>query len=139
LKTGAFASTRDLFYELTMKKHKNTGMSNLLLLAAILAQWRQPLASSEALDILHWAMPVVLYRHTAMAMDMVSKVGAFCCCCFCLLLPCGRWGDTEQVVAQWWHPVASSIAPDMLHWDMCIVLHQRIHKAFKMGRDGGTF
>jgi hypothetical protein len=30
----------------------------------------------------------------------------------------GRWGDTAQALAQWWHSVALSEALDVLHWVM---------------------
>jgi hypothetical protein len=81
----------------------------LLLLEQILAQWRHPVASSEALDLLHWAMYVVTYRRIVMAIKMASKVGVFfhrwlfACCPGC------HWGDTEQVVNRWWHPGISSV------------------------------
>ena len=32
----------------------------------------------KALDLLHWAMRLILYRHIAMAIEMKSKVGTFC-------------------------------------------------------------
>ncbi len=89
----------------------------LQLLAAILAQWGRPVASTKALDILHWLMHAVSYRHTATAIKMASKVGPFLfslsllCCC-----PGGCWGNVEQVVAQWQqHPVASRVTLDMPH------------------------
>jgi hypothetical protein len=47
------------------------------LLEQILAQWRRPVASIESLDIRHQAMRTVSYRHTATAIKMASKVGAF--------------------------------------------------------------
>ncbi len=87
----------------------------LLLLAAILTQWWRPVASSEALDLLNWAMHAVMYRCIAMAIKMASKVGVCFCCCFVCCCPGGCWGNTEQVVAQWQHPVASGVALDMLH------------------------
>jgi hypothetical protein len=43
----------------------------------ILAQWWHPVASREALDLLHWAMCVVTYRRIAMAINMARKVGVF--------------------------------------------------------------
>jgi hypothetical protein len=43
----------------------------------ILAQRRRPVASIESLDICHRAMRAVLYRRTATAIKMASKVGAF--------------------------------------------------------------
>jgi hypothetical protein len=38
-----------------------------MLLDIILAQWQHPVASPEALDLLHWAMRAVMYRRIAMA------------------------------------------------------------------------
>jgi len=62
-------------------------------------QWL--VASSEALDLLHWALPTVTYRRIAMAIKMTSKVDVF----FSLLLfamhPGGRLGNTERLVAPW--------------------------------------
>jgi hypothetical protein len=49
----------------------------LQLLAAILAQWWHPVASTKALDLLHWVMRAILYWRTAKAMEMASKVSAF--------------------------------------------------------------
>ena len=43
----------------------------------VLAQWWHPVASSEALDLLHRAMREVLYCCIVMAIKMASKVGAF--------------------------------------------------------------
>ncbi len=45
----------------------------------------------------------------------------------------------EQVVAQWWHPVASSVALDMLNWTMLHVLRQCLHMAIEMACVGGAF
>jgi hypothetical protein len=59
--------------------------------------------------------------------------------CFICCHPGGRWGDTEQVVARWWRPVASGVALDMLHWAMPHVLLQCLHMAIEMSSDGGTF
>ncbi len=47
----------------------------------VLAQWWHRVASSEALDLLHWAMRVVSYPRIAMAIGMASKVGVFVDCC----------------------------------------------------------
>jgi hypothetical protein len=70
-----------------------------MLSGIILAQWRHPVASSEALDLLHWAMRAVTYRRIAMAIEMASFAGVFVDCCLYACCPGGRWGDTEQVVA----------------------------------------
>ena len=49
----------------------------LLLSAAILTQWRQPVASIKALNLLYRVMCVVLYRRIAMARKMAIKLGTF--------------------------------------------------------------
>jgi hypothetical protein len=108
----------------------------LLLLKQILAQWWRPVASSEALDLLHWAMHTVMHRHIAMAIETASKVGVFLHHCFIYCCPGSQWGDTEQVVSQWRRPVASGIALDMLHWATHFVLHQCTVMAFKMNSGG---
>ena len=46
-------------------------------IGAILARWRRPVASVEALDHLHRAMRAVLYRRTATAIKTARKVGTF--------------------------------------------------------------
>ena len=56
-----------------------------MLLDIILAQWQRPVASSEALDLLHWAMCAVTYRHIAMAINTATFLGVFVDCC---LLAC---------------------------------------------------
>jgi hypothetical protein len=45
--------------------------------AQALAQWRHPVASSEALDVLHPAMHPVLYRCICMAIEIASNLPAF--------------------------------------------------------------
>ncbi len=97
----------------------------------ILARWWHPVAFSEALDLLHWAMRAVTYRHIAMAIKTASFVGVFVDCCLFACCPGGCWGDTEQLVAGCWRPVASEVALDMLHWVMCFILHQRTAMAIK--------
>ncbi len=86
-----------------------------MLLGIILAQWRRPVASSEALDFLHWAMCAITYRGIAMAIKMAILAGVFVDCCLNDCCPGSRWGDTEQVVARCRRPVASGVALDMLH------------------------
>jgi hypothetical protein len=58
----------------------------LLLLAAILARWQRPVDSSEALDLLYWAMHGVSYRCTTMAIKNGQQSGCIfsllmCSCC----------------------------------------------------------
>jgi hypothetical protein len=69
-----------------------------MLLGIILAQWRRPVASSEALDLLHQAMRAVMYRHIAMAIKMASFAGVFFYCCLYACCPGGCWGNMEQAV-----------------------------------------
>jgi hypothetical protein len=82
-------------------------------------------ASSKALDLLNWAMLAVLYRHTAAAINMATFLDVFVDCCLFACCPGGRWGNTEQLVAEWRRPVASGVALDMLHRAMRFVLHRR--------------
>jgi hypothetical protein len=84
----------------------------------ILAQWQRPVASSEALDLLHWAMRAVTYPRITMANKTATFLGVFVDCCLFACCLGGRWGDTEQVLAQWRLPGASSVALDLLHWAM---------------------
>jgi hypothetical protein len=105
----------------------------------ILARWWHPVASNEALDLLHQAMRVVMYRPIAMAIKTASKVGVFVDCCLFACCPGGRRGNMEQVVTRWRRPVASVVALDMPHWAMPSVLPQCTAKAIKMANDGGAF
>jgi hypothetical protein len=108
-------------------------------LGVILAQWRRPVASIEALDLLHWAMHAVTYRRITMAIKRAIFARVFVDCCLYACCPGGCWGNTEQLVARCRHPVASVVALDMPHWAMPSVLLRRIRKAFKIGRDRGAF
>jgi len=49
-----------------------------------------------------------------------------------------RRGDTEQILAQWWHTVASKVAMDMLHRVMRSSPYRLIRMAIKMVHNGGT-
>jgi hypothetical protein len=86
---------------LTMKNIEKNHCSHVpvMLLNIILAQWWRPVASSEDLDLFHWAMHAVMYRRIAMAIKTASFVGVFVDCCLFACCPGGRWGNTEQVVA----------------------------------------
>ena len=46
----------------------------------VVARWRRPVASSEALAMLHWVMSFVLHRCTAMAIEIARDGGAFVRC-----------------------------------------------------------
>ncbi len=109
-----------------------------MLLDIILARWQHPVASCKALDLLHQAMHAVTYRRIATAIKTASFVGVFVDCCLFACCPGGCWGDTEQVVARCWRPVASGVALDMLHLVMCFVLHRQTSMAIKTANDGGT-
>ncbi len=87
----------------TWKKHCSHVW--FLLLDIILAQWRCPVASSEALDLLHWAMCAVTYRCIAMAIKMATFLGAFVDCCLFAWLP---WRPLGQYVASSCPMAASS-------------------------------
>jgi hypothetical protein len=45
----------------------------------------------------------------------------------------------EQIPAQWWHPVASRRAMNLLHWEMRAVLYQCTAMAIKMASKVGAF
>jgi hypothetical protein len=109
-----------------------------ILLDIILDQWRRPVASSKALDLLHWAMHAVLYRRTAATINMAIFLGVFVGCCLFACCPGSHWGNTEQVVARWLSG-ASSVALDSLHQAMPRSLFQRVRMAIKMACNGGTF
>jgi hypothetical protein len=72
-----------------------------------------------------------------MAIKMAIFAGIFVDCCLYSCCPGGRWGDTEQVVAQCWHPVASRVALDMPHWAMPSVLPGRTAMALETANNGG--
>ncbi len=105
----------------------------------ILARWWRPVASSKAPDLLHWAMRAVLNWCIAAAMNMATFLGVFVDCCLFACCPGGRWGNTEQVVARWRLPGASSEALDLLHQAMPRSLLQRVCMAIEMACNGGTF
>ncbi len=100
LKTGALALTCNIFLQVYDEKtQKNWRMHDQFqLLAAILAWWQCPVASTKALGLLHCAMHAALYRHTAAAIEMASKVGPFFHRCFVCCCPGSPWDNTEQVV-----------------------------------------
>jgi hypothetical protein len=108
-----------------------------MLLGIILARWWRPVASSEALDRLHWAMCAVTYQHISMAIKMAVFAGVFVDCCLYACCPGGRWGNMEQIVARCRHPVASGVALDMLHLAMVSVLPGRTAMAIEMANNGG--
>ncbi len=64
-----------------------------MLLDIILAQWRHPVASSEALDLLHWAMHAVMYRRIAMAIKTAAFLGVFVDCWLFACCPGSCWGN----------------------------------------------
>jgi hypothetical protein len=74
-----------------------------------------------------------------MAIKTATFLGVFVDCCLFACCPGGRWGNAEQLVAQWWLPGASSVALDLLHQAMPRSLLRRVRMAIKMACDGGTF
>jgi hypothetical protein len=126
------------FDDENIKKNRRSHVQ-FMLSDIILAQWRRPVASSEALDLLHWGMHAVTYWRIAIAIKTATFFGVFVDCCLFACCPGSRWGDTEQVVARWRLPGASSVALDLLHWVMPRSSLQRVCMAIKMACDGGTF
>jgi hypothetical protein len=88
-------------YGFDNEKHLKKWRSHVpfMLSDIILAQWRQPVAFSKAINLLHRAMCVATYRHITMAIKMASFVGVFVDCCLFACCAGGHWGNTEQVVA----------------------------------------
>jgi hypothetical protein len=82
-------------------------------------------------------MHTVTYRRIAVAVKMAIFAGIFVDCCLYACCPGGRWGNTEQVVAQCWRPVASGVALDMPHWAMLSVLPGRTAVAIETANNGG--
>jgi hypothetical protein len=74
-------------------KKKHHSHVRFMLSDIILAHWRRPVASSEALDLLHWAMHAVTYRRIAMAIKMATFLGVFVDCCLFACCPGGRWDN----------------------------------------------
>jgi hypothetical protein len=103
-----------------------------MLSGIILTHWWRPVASSEALDLLHWAMHAVMCRRIAIAIKMANFADVFVDWCLYACCPGGHWGNTEQVVARCRHPVASGVAVDMPHWAMPSLLLRRTAVAIKM-------
>ena len=89
--------------------------------------------------LLYWVMHVVLYRRIVMAIETAIFVGVFVDCCLFACCPGWRWGNTEQVVAQCQHPVASGVALNMPHWAMSSVLLRRTAVAIKTADGRGEF
>jgi hypothetical protein len=96
--------TRNLFVQVDDEKtqKKQGRLDQLQLLATILAQWRRLVASNKALNLFYRVMHAVLYRRTAVAIEMASLLGTFFLLSFCLLLPgrpLGRYGASSRLMA----------------------------------------
>ena len=50
-----------------------------------------------------------------------------------------RWGDTGQILAQWWRLMASRVDLDLLLWAMCSALYRLIRMAIEMASEVGAF
>jgi hypothetical protein len=59
-------------------------------------------------------------------------------CCF-VCDPGNRRGNTQQILAQWQLPVASTKALNLLHWAMHSALPRHIRRAIKTASKGGAF
>jgi hypothetical protein len=104
-------------------------------LAAILAHWRCLVASNKALNLLHWAMCMVMYRRITMAIKTARFLGVLVDCCLFACCPGGCWSDMERVVARCRLPVVSGVALDMPHRAMPSVLLR--HTAVTIETAGG--
>jgi hypothetical protein len=74
-----------------------------------------------------------------MAINLATFLGAFVYCCLFACCPGGRWGNSEQVVAQCRRPVASKVALDIPHWAMPSLLLQRTTAAIETAGGQGAF
>jgi hypothetical protein len=74
-------------------KKKHRSHVQFMLSDIILARWWRPVASSEALDLLHRAMHTVTYRRIAMAIKTATFLGVFVDCCLFACCPGSRWGN----------------------------------------------
>ncbi len=86
------------FEDENIKKNHRSHVQ-FMLLDITLAQWQRPVASSEALDLLHRGMHAVTYRRLAIAIKTATFLGIFVDCCLFACCPGGCWGNMEQVVA----------------------------------------
>jgi hypothetical protein len=48
-------------------------------------------------------------------------------------------GDTGQILAQWWHQVASKVVLDLVYWAMRLAPYHLICMAIKMASTGGAY
>ncbi len=142
LKTGVLASTRNLFLRFWQwKTSEKTGIA-----MSLLWYWPQPLPTGgiQWLLVKPWTSSIgrcarVTYRHIAMAIKTASFVGVFVDGCLFACCPGSRWGNMEQAVARWQHPVVSGVALDMPHWTMPSVLNRRIAMAIETAGGWGAF
>jgi hypothetical protein len=74
-----------------------------------------------------------------MAINSATFLGASVDCRLFACCPGGRWGNTEQVVAQCQCPVASGVALDIPHQAMPSVLLRRTAMAIKTAGGQGAF
>jgi hypothetical protein len=75
-------------------KNNHRSHVQFMILDIILAQWRGQVASSEALDLLHWAMRGVTFQCIALAIKTATILGVFVDCCLFACCPGSRWGNT---------------------------------------------
>ena len=127
--------------DLTMKNIEQNRCWHVpfMLLERVPARWWHPVASSEALVLLHWAMRAVSYCRIAMDIKTTSFVGEFVDCCLFACCPGRRWGDMERVVTRCRHPVASGVALVMPHWAMLSVSLRRTAVAIETASERGAF
>ncbi len=94
------------------------------------------MASSKALNLLHQHGTVPAHRddHQNGRQRRYIFHHYFVACC-----TGGHWDNTEQILAQWQGPAASSVALNMLHQVMPAALHPRVRTAIKMAHNRCAF
>ncbi len=137
---GAFDLTRNLFLQVDQKKTQNklvyawpiaTIGHNTCPMAASSDFYQSP--GPPPLGDARGIVPVHRCSH-----QNGQKSWSILLWSFCLLLPWQPLGQYKQVVAQWWHPVASGEPLDMPHWAMLSVLLWRTAVAIKTDGGWGT-
>jgi hypothetical protein len=68
---------------------------------------------------------VISQRHTSIFYSKIDVHGV-------------RRGDTGQIIARWWRPVASRVALHLTYWVMRLAPYHLIRMAIKMARKAGV-
>ncbi len=121
------------------KKHRMHDQFHIL--AAVLAQWRRPVASIVSLDPLSWVISLALYWRTATVSETADKYGPFCRFFWMRPWPChlqARYGaNTHPMMVSSSSGFEWSPGPPPLVDDAASLQH--ISAATKTGHIGGAF